>query len=187
MEFVNQTPFQCAPLVGRIGFPKNSLTLIVKGTFDLVHNGKAGVSEDYFFPTGDILYPDDDEGQGSRFYESDFAYFKPRADLLLAGKCHAPGARPIQACKTTFSVGGKSKTLGVFGNRYWNSLTRTITDPEPFTQMEMRYENSFGGAGFEKNPVGKGAAKFKDADSAATWPLPNIEDLKPSTATLGIF
>lgn len=185
MEFVNQTPFQCAPLAGRIGFPKHSLTLIVKGTFDLVHEGNAAFSDDPFFPTGDVLYPDDDEGQGSRFYESDFAYYKPRADLLLAGKCHAPRGRPVQACKATFGVGGWSKTLGVFGNRYWNPISRTISNPEPFAQMELRYENSFGGAEFEKNPVGKGATKFKDADGAVRWPLPNIEDLKDLVASPG--
>lgn len=185
LEIINYTSFLVAPVIGRIGFPKHSLTLIVKGTFDLVHDGNPAFSDDPLFPTGDVLYPDDDEGQGSRFYESDFAYYKPRADLLLAGKCHAPGHRPVKACKATFGVGGRSKTLGVFGNRYWNTITRTITDPEPFTQMELRYENSFGGPGFEKNPVGKGAAKIRGADGEMRWPLPNIEDLKDLTASPG--
>jgi uncharacterized protein YjbI with pentapeptide repeats len=178
MELINLTSLQYAPIVGRIGFPKHSLTLIVKGTFDLVHNGSASISEDQFFPTGDELYPDDDEGDGSHFYGSDFAYFKPRADLLLSGKCCSPGGQPIQACKVTFGVGARSKTLGVFGNRYWSQITKTISDPQPFTEMELRYENSFGGEGFKKNPVGKGYGTLKDTDGTTKWPLPNIEDLK---------
>lgn len=178
MEIINQTPLMFAPIVGRIGFPKHSLTLIIKGTFDLVHNGAAVISKDQLFPTGDELYLDDDEGDGSQFYASDFAYFKPCADLLLSGTCHAPGSKPVQACKVTFGVGSRSKTLGIFGNRYWNQTTKTISDPKPFTQMELRYENSFGGEGFVKNPTGKGYGKIKDMDGAVKWPLPNIEDLK---------
>jgi uncharacterized protein YjbI with pentapeptide repeats len=177
MEIINQTPLLFAPIVGRIGFPKHSLTFIIKGTFDLINNGTAEISEDQFFPTGDELYPDDDEGAGSRFYESDFAYFKSRADLLLSGKCHAPGGQPVQACRVTFGVGSRTKTLGIFGDRFWNQITKTITDPEPFTQMELRYENSFGGEGFAKNPTGKGYNKIKDMDGVVKWPLPNIEDL----------
>ena len=135
-------------------------------------------AKDQLFPTGDELFPDDDEGDGSRFYESDFAYFKPRADLLLSGKCHTPGSQTIHACKVTFSVGNRSKTLGVFGDRFWHPITKTISDPLSFTQMELRYENSFGGVGYEKNPVGKGIAKITDTDGKERWPLPNIEDLR---------
>jgi hypothetical protein len=178
MEIINQTSLLFAPIAGRIGFPKHSLTLIVKGTFDLVHNGTATISAAQLFPTGDEPYPDDDEGGGSSFYESDFAYFKPRADLLLSGKCHPPGGQPVQACKVTFGAGTRSKTLGIFGNRYWNQISKTISDPEPFTQMTLRYENSFGGQGFKKNPTGKGHNKIKDPDGVVKWPLPNIEDLK---------
>lgn len=178
MEILNQTSLLFAPIAGRIGFPRHSLTLIIKGTFDLVHNGKATISENQLFHTGDELYPDDDEGQGSNFYESDFAYFKPFTDLLLSGKCYAPGGQSVQACKVTFGVGPRSKALGIFGNRYWNQITKTISDPKPFTQMELRYENSFGGEGFDKNPVGKGFGKIKDPHGAVKWPLPNIEDLK---------
>ena len=177
MEIINQTPLLLAPISGRIGFPGHSLTLIIKGTFELIHEGAAKIAENQLFPTGDELYPDDDEGDGSRFYESDFAYFKPRTDLLLSGKCYAPGEQPVQACKVTFGVGPRLKILGIFGNRYWNQITKTISDPEPFTQMELRYENSFGGKGFGKNPVGKGFVKIKDTDGAVKWPLPNIEDL----------
>ncbi len=178
MEIINKTLFPIAPYVGRVGFPKHSLTLIVKGTFDLVHKGTATISEEQLFPTGDELYSDDDEGDGSHFYGSDFAYFKPRADLLLAGKCCSPGGQPIQACKVTFGVGAQSKTLGVFGDRYWSQITKIIFDPQPFTEMELRYENSFGGEGFKKNPVGKGYGTLKHTDGMIKRPLPNIEDLK---------
>ena len=130
------------------------------------------------FPTGDEYNPDDEEMQGSCRYESDFAFFKPRADLLLAGKCHAPGGKPVPRCQVVFRVGQKSKTLEVFGNRYWKTglLRATATDPEPFTEMQLRYENSFGGEGYRKNPVGKGSVEVQTAGGEKLQPLPNIED-----------
>ena len=178
MEIINQTPFLFAPFAGRIGFPGHSLTLIIKGTFDLVPDGVAVISDEQFFTTGDELYPDDDEGNGSSRYESDFAYFKPRADLLLAGTCYSPGGKPVKANQATFQVGTSSKIIGVFGDRFWNPITRTISDPIPFTRMELRYERSFGGSGYNKNPVGKGYSKIIDEAGAKVRPLPNIEDLR---------
>jgi len=177
MEIINQSGFQFSFISGRIGFPKHTLSLIVKGTFDLVPDKVAVLGDEQIFPTGDELYSDDDEGCGSCRYESDFAYHKPRADFLLAGKCHVPGGKPVQACKVTFQVGDRTKTLGVFGNRYWNQITRNISNPEPYIEMELRYENSFGGKGYKKNPVGKGYGKVKREDGSKVLPLPNIEDL----------
>ena len=166
-----------APLSGRINFPGHSLTLIVKGTFDLVANMKAEPSAEPLYPTGDEFFPDDVDMTGAPRYESDFAYYKPCADLLLAGHCHCPGGKPIPACPVTFRVGPVSRTLYVFGDRFWKTIAglRTITEPEPFTKMELRYENSFGGVGFKNNPIGKGAGA-EESDKGKTWPLPNIED-----------
>ncbi len=88
-----------------------------------------------------------------------------------------PARKPVQALKTTFQVGSRSKKLGVFGNRYWNQITRTMSDPEPFTEMELKYENSFGGTGYKNNPTGKGYGKIKNDMGKTIWPLPNIEHL----------
>jgi len=177
MKLFNRSSFQFASIAGRIGFPGHSLTLIAKGTFSLIHAGKAVISEEQLFPTGDELYSDDDEGLGSNRYASDFAYFKPQADLLLVGKCYTPGKKPLPACQTNFQVGENSKRLAVFGNRYWNPVSRTISDPEPFTEMELRYENSFGGSKDHRNPVGKGLSKLRHSNGQAVWALPNIEDI----------
>ena len=179
MNIYNQTQFQLAPYPGRINFPGHSLTLIVKGTFDLSPNKKASPSDEPLYPTGDEFFPDDVDMIGAPRYESDFAYFKPVTDLLLAGHCHCPGENPVPACPVTFSVGSVSRTLNVFGDRFWKNMAgiRTINDPEPFTKMELRYENSFGGVGFKNNPTGKGAGA-EESEKGTSWPLPNIEDPK---------
>ena len=165
-------------MAGRLNFPGHSLTLIVKGTFDLKPGAKATPVEEQPFPTGDEFYPEDEEQTGAPRYESDFALFKPRADLLLVGDCCPPGGKPAQQCKVTFAVGSRARTLAVFGNRRWEkSLLRwQISAPEPFTRMPLRYENSFGGRKFAANPIGKGFAEEKPEEGEAVWPLPNIED-----------
>ena len=74
MRITNNTPFEIEALPMKGPEDKSFLAVIVKGTFDLVHKGTATISEEQLFPTGDELYSDDDEGDGSHFYGSDFAY-----------------------------------------------------------------------------------------------------------------
>ena len=78
MEIINDTPFSFGLLPGRIYFPQHSLTLMVKGSFDLKHQVPPTIAEEQAFPEGDVYYEGDDEGKGSVFYESDFAYAKPQ-------------------------------------------------------------------------------------------------------------
>ena len=51
MELYNSTVFTFAPLVGRVGFPDHSLTMIVKATFDLIPDRVVRPSEQQLFPT----------------------------------------------------------------------------------------------------------------------------------------
>ena len=179
MEYVNRTPFAYAHIAGRINFPGHSLTLIVKGTFDLHPGGAVTPSEEQVFPTGDEFYPEDDsEMTGSCRHEYDFAYYKPRTDLLLAGHCHAPNGNPVPGCRITFRVGSFSKSLYVYGDRRWKGLPgmKVISDPKPFTKIELKYENSYGGPGYKKNPVGKGFQKQDTETETRILLLPNIEN-----------
>ena len=177
VNVLNLLPFTVAYLPGRLGFPRHSLTLIVKGTFDLSLSGAASPAEEQAFPTGDGYYAGDDEGTGSPRYESDFACFKPRSDLLLVGKCHPPGGQPARRCTVTFSVAGRARTLTAVGNRRRHVTEARWSDSEPelFTEMELRWENSFGGAGYGKNPVGKGYCPPGRDPGSEGLPLPNIE------------
>lgn len=178
MEILNNTSFQLALFPGQLNFPGHSLTFLVKGTFNLHNGGPATIADEQETSQGDVFYPDDEDMTGSLMYEADNAYFKPRADLLLSGHCHAPGGTPVPGCRVTFSVGTCSKSLYVFGDRYWKGPPgmRVISDPEPFTQMRISYGNSYGGSGYERNPVGKGFRKEGSESGEDIWPLPNIED-----------
>jgi len=178
LELLNESHFEFAPIVGKVSPPQDSLTLIVKGTFRLSPGETTTLVEEQLLPTGDELYEDDDEGQGSCRYDSDFAYFKPHTDLLLVGNCHPPAGKAVPSCRVTFQVGNYAKPLAVFGNRYWDGIMRTQSTPEDFTSMPLKYENSYGGNDFKKNPVGKGSGKIQLENGISKRPLPNIENIQ---------
>jgi len=178
MKVANCTPLTFAPLAGRTNFPGHSMTLIVKATYSLKPGQPPVAIPKQPFPTGDEFYPDDEEKIGPPRYESDFAYFKPKADLLLVGKCHPPGGKPIPICNAVFQVGNKVGTLTIAGDRRWEKklLSRTASAPQPFRSMDLRYENSYGGPGFIANPIGKGHEPLRGAQGQEIWQLPNIEN-----------
>lgn len=177
MEIINLTPFQFAPVPGRLLFPNHSLTLVIKGSFDLAPDSTAKISEEQLSPTGDEFYQEDEEQVGSVRYESDFAYYKPMSDLLFVGKCHSPNGRPVWASRVTYSVGERSRSLAVFGDRHWKGFLKSMSSPEPFTEMEIRYEKSYGGEGYLNNPIGKGYRDPRKKKKRKAWNLPNIEDV----------
>ncbi|MCP3874463.1 MAG: DUF2169 domain-containing protein [Desulfobacteraceae bacterium] len=176
MDVINTTNMEIAYILGKIIPPDHSMTIIIKGTFDLRNDAPIALSEEQHPPTGDVFYPDDEDMTGAPRYSSDFAYFKPRADLLLAGHCCAPEGRLSSAQNVRFRVGSIEKSLLVVGDRTWKwgFLGSSPSDPEPFSSIELRYENSFGGHGFDKNPVGKGYGKVTATDGKKKRLIPNI-------------
>lgn len=178
MKVFSETDFKLVPIPGRFHFPDHSISLIAKATFDLVPGGVVQPSEEQLFPTGDLTYEDDDEGTGSLRYANDFAYFKPRADLLLVGTCHAPGGGPTSRCPVSFRVGDRRRELVVVGDRIAKGPAGLggDTNPEPFEALELRYERSYGGPRNKENPVGCGQRETEEDQGPWSRHLPNIED-----------
>jgi uncharacterized protein YjbI with pentapeptide repeats len=106
---------------------------------------------------------------------------KPKGEVLVVGKCFTPEAKPVPAYEVHLKIGPIDKTLYVFGDRFWErkaGVLKTISDPLPFTEMAISYENAFGGPDYKKNPLGKGHAPVKSDTEETVHPLPNIEDPK---------
>jgi uncharacterized protein YjbI with pentapeptide repeats len=62
----------------------------------------------------------------------------------------------------------------LIGDRtYKGGLLGGVTDPKPFTEMDLTWERSFGGPGVDANPLGRGV---KGASRDALVMLPNIEN-----------
>ena len=185
MEILNETPFEveAIPCMG----PENKtvLTIIVKGTFDMIPETPAeSASEQIPVAFGDEYYHEA-EG-GSVKFESDVAPFKPRADIVLVGHAYAPKGTLKRAVDTSLRVGQVRKTIRVYGDRQWQLLSRLLpaspSEPQPFSNMDLVYERAFGGidkegGGFcEQNLVGCGFFEKKSAKDLDGAPLPNLED-----------
>ena len=186
MKIGNDTPFEAEALPFLDLEGKAFLTVIVKGTFTIVPEGVAAVAEAQI----PILFgdePGDSEKGGAPKFEADTAPFKPRADILLVGKAHAPGGKPVRWLDAGLRVGTLQKVVRVSGDRAWISgggkLSAPVsTEPEPFTEMPLVYEKAFGGIDTEsggfcaENPAGCGFYTRKSPKNIDGAPLPNIED-----------
>jgi uncharacterized protein YjbI with pentapeptide repeats len=102
----------------------------------------------------------------------DEGFAKARGELLVCGSFFAPQGKPVTASFVRARAGTVDKRLAVVGDRFWRN--QVPTDPEPFTTMPVDWTRAFGGAGFERNPYGKGAAPLQ-VEGRPVHPLPNIE------------
>lgn len=167
MEIFNQTGLSFGTLPGRLRPPGFSLTVIVKGTFALVPGKTATLApeKERFFLDGDRPY--DENPLFGLHYASDFAPFKLRADFLVTGTCHTPRGEPSSATYAAIEIGSLRKQIAVIGDRRWigQGPAAMPGSPQPFRSMPLRYDRSYGGPGFAKNPIGRGRGDF----------LPNLE------------
>lgn len=156
----NLTPFLVGTKVCSRRPPAPELTLIVKGVFSLAPGRPVEAVKDLTrrgFLRAERFAPSDVRREGACLYGGDFADFKLNAEVLLQGSCHVPGGKARTECPVKVSLGDWSKSLRVVGPRRFKSgLGKGISEPEPFTEMPIVYDNAFGGPGYAQNPVGKG-------------------------------
>ncbi len=196
MKIRNETPLTMAWFVCATNPPELSATFVAKGTFRIRPGGVAEPvpGDENDFPLGDVHHGENPEK--SLDYSSDFVPLKPRTDLLLSGSCHTPGGAPLQVCPVRFQVGSWSKELTVIGNRVrQKGLVRySLPEPDPFSKMELRYENAYGGTANRENPSGTGAEKETLPDGTTVIRMANLEypgnvlrsaSGKPKTAGFG--
>jgi hypothetical protein len=155
------------------------LTIVAKWTFRLGATGLGSDPEPLPVLLADEL--DGDDPRRPPRLESDCAPMKPRADVVLVGRAHAPAGRPVDRLVAGFRVGTLRRRLLVVGERRWRTRTLgrpSIEGPEPFTTMDLGWERAYGGATASRvsdtNPVGRGLVFAKDAIDGT--PLPNLED-----------
>jgi uncharacterized protein YjbI with pentapeptide repeats len=156
----------------------HALAVVVKGTFRFAPGAAASPVEVAAQRplSGDAAF--DDEIGSSLRYPSDFAPFKPRADVLLVGTCHQPRGEARGVGRVALGVGGWSKALAVLGERRWTAGALggyAPGDPKPFRSMPIRYERAFGGPAFPANPLGMGLLSDEAERTKAPSPLPHVE------------
>ncbi len=146
--------------------PQDALVLVVKSSFSIVPGGLATPLGDQLPLLGDIHY--DDDLEASLSHASDFAPFKPRADILLVGHAYPPLPRARVVNVQLYFGTALSVALAAIGDREWQG--GQPSEPKPFARIPLRYERAFGGPGFAANPVGIGTI-----DGIPGARLPNLE------------
>ncbi|ELY3459242.1 DUF2169 domain-containing protein [Cronobacter sakazakii] len=84
----------------------------------------------------------------------DMAIPKVRAEFLATGHAYTHHQQEKTACAVRIDVENLSKSLAVFGDRYWAGSRMTM--PRPFDEMRLDWSRAYGGEGYEENPHGVG-------------------------------
>lgn len=181
MEILNDTPFPVQPIYFKVQPRQPTVTLLTKGLFVLQKDAPCWAAPAPLqLPPVDAVYHEDDIGNSLRV-ATELAPYKPRADCLLLGTAYTPNGSPAEALAVVFSVGEMSKTLWIYGDRYWVPKadgTVRVEGPEPFTSMPLRNEFACGGlnSAYNKHGVGLRDAT-RPAEAGKPLRLANIQEL----------
>jgi len=189
MELINTTGLCAAWNLGMDKHARESLVVVVKGTFTLpLAGGEPRLAAGQQPPLESDVFTGE-PGLSAPRYESDFAPLKRRCDVLLNGSAYAPGGQPATAVDVGIRLGRVSKIFTVAGSRRWRAVGDDIgmTAPQAFTVKPVGYDLAFGGVdnGHEDparhdacyaNPVGRGFHRELDAGLIDGTPLPNTQE-----------
>jgi hypothetical protein len=122
-------------------------------------------------------------------FESEVAPFKLATDFVVIGSAFAPGGKPVTQLDAIVEVGRTKKMVRVFGDRsceYVQGRSPRFLDPQPFTEIEIRYERAYGGTDtkskpemmvlYPRNPMGTGFVLANRESTINGLMLPNLED-----------
>ncbi len=180
--FENRTPFAAEALLLLDERGATQLTLVVKATYAMGPAGPRRADEQ--LPLRLAPTYRGEPGASSLVYDSEVAFAKARADVVLLGHAQPERGRASEV-EVSFRVGPIEKSARVFGDRTWkrNLGQPSISAPRPFEKVPLTLERAFGGqdAGGGlvdgRNPLGVG---FLGAETAKEGyeglPLPNVED-----------
>ncbi|MCA9706816.1 MAG: DUF2169 domain-containing protein [Myxococcales bacterium] len=165
------------------------LTVVIKGTFDILPGGCLALRAEQ--PPLELvgLLQDPEAEQSSHRYEPEIAPFKVATDVVFVGHAHAPHPRTMRM-DVGLHVGPVSRSLRVFGDRVWVRAlgASVLTQPLPFERIPVVYERAFGGwdtsatdprrHAFEpRNPVGRGYHHRRGKRRARVL-APNLEAIE---------
>jgi hypothetical protein len=187
MNLINLSPYEAGITIATDKYGHEHVLVVAKGTFTINPNGTCTVAKEQH----PLVYADEfygEPGLSSVRYETDFALFKHKTDVILNGSAYSPGGKQAISVDVSLAVGKIQKTIRVFGDRVWiDTLLGSYkpTDPKPFHSIPLVYERAFGGGdqshekeqkhAFEtSNLVGVGFFKYVDKRIVGTF-LPNLE------------
>jgi hypothetical protein len=189
MQLINSTRLVAGYTMGFEPSGRESLIVVVKGTFSIpAEGGPVQLAQEQApLVMADVFTGE--PGFSAPLYEVDFALRKRQCDVLLNGSAYAPGGRPAARVDVGLRVNGMSKTFAVVGDRVWQAGASGIgaSTPIPFAVLPFSYDRAFGGtdnhdqnpanhAAFMPNPAGRGFHKHLRSDWVDGTPMPNTEE-----------
>ena len=174
--------------------------LVIKGTFDISNERDLLILADEQHP---LVYADEyygDAATTSIKKAYDFAFVKPKTDIVVVGCAYAPRDTHITSLNVRMVVGRViDKTVRVVGNRVWErgfTARYRPTEPELFRRIPLIYERAFGGSDtshtkskrhkfHKENLVGVGLYANTDPKIVIGAPLPNLESPSKHIARWG--
>jgi hypothetical protein len=166
-------------------------SLLTKRTYDFAPDRAVTRAEkDEPLRAIDEYYDMGDAQTATVKYEADLVPFKPLTDVVFVGKAVAAGGKPVTAMDVGLQVeGAGAKIVRVIGNRrcvFQAGRPPLFTPPEPFTEMEIRYDYAYGGKDkkslpegpfhYPRNDMGRGVVLKYTKELVDGMELPNIED-----------
>jgi hypothetical protein len=190
-------------LPGQDPHGRHILSVIAKRTYR-IEKDKICQASNQQLPlfVSDEFFDDGNPATTSPKFESDFIPYKPLTDVVLIGNAYAPNNKQVRVLEVCLSIGKHSKKVLVIGNRTCRYRTIggiSFSDPDPFSSMQLRYENAYGGVDalsqkgnplvYPRNPIGKGFVIKYCRESIDGLQLPNLEDpndiLSPDRLVVG--
>jgi hypothetical protein len=176
-------------VVGKNDRAQHIFAVVVKRSYQ-IRQGMAAIrcEIDQELRKIDNYYDDGDPEWATVQYESELAPYKPAVDVVVIGKAYSPKGEPTHEMTASVRVGDKEKQIVVFGDRechFRENASPIISDPIPFTEMEIRYERAYGGRDersiaeipfiYPRNHMGTGVALRNCREVIQGLPLPNLE------------
>ncbi|WP_395446871.1 DUF2169 domain-containing protein [Aminobacter sp. UC22_36] len=165
------------------------LVVVVKATFDFP--AKPGAEVRKSVEQAPLVFADTQTGEpgySATLWETDFAFRKPRCDVIVNGWAYAPGGRPAERVPVGIKVGNWSKHFEVVGHREWRAIgpVFTATSPQPFLKLPISYDVAWGGVDkldpedkipgvYAANPVGTGWSRSRNQRFIPGLRLPNTQ------------
>lgn len=163
-QIINSTPFVPIQFESVDQHLNHFGVIVVKGTFDIRQNQPLSVSRDQRPPVLEDTYFGE-PGRSSLRFDSCFAPWKPRTDVVVETSSYSPSGQPETQWIAGLEIGPISKNFRMTGPRFWTRRlgVNRLTDIEPVREVDVRYELAFGGSigssadeRFGENPVGRG-------------------------------
>jgi hypothetical protein len=186
---------------GRNDRGEHVFSVIVKRTYRIVPGGRAERAEaDGPLRRIDEYYDHGDPESSTVEHESELAPYKPCTDVVVVGKAYAPRGVPTARMPVGVQVGDRRKLLTVTGDRqcrFRQGRPPLFTEPEPFTEMEIRYDRAYGGGDerslpnlpflYPRNYRGTGVVLRNVKEAVDGLVLPNVEDPEDLLAPERLF